>query len=145
MNIRFEDKVDNGYNDITYEWYIESLFSDYRLTLTFVGGVNEEEEIVLDQSAFCTIAIYEISAHKPHFMEVLKEKIENAIGDTVETYDETICNTFPEIRSSLYIDDSTSLNSTIDKAQKFIEQLAGLLEESPNQAYTIDMIESYID
>ena len=131
MNITFEDK-NKLYDDLTFSWYITSELNEYRLTMTFCGAIDEDGNEDLYSSMNCEIELNEVAENKPYIMQTIKEKIENKLSIELEDYSETIYNTFPDTRNSIYYIDEDSYDSSMDVLKAFIEAAASTLDLDVN-------------
>ena len=141
INVYFEEKNYN-FDDINYSWYISSPLNDYRLQMSFLGAIDEEGEEDLYSSCFCEISIHEVEHHKQYIMDTVKERIENDYSIDLNTYDETICICAPDVRSSIYYRNESSLDSSVNVAKTFLKHLSAVVD---SEIKDIDLtIDSYI-
>ena len=116
MNVFFEGTCESDYNDACSSWYISSSYGDYRLSMNFIGALNDDGFIDLDLTSFCTISLNEVQNNKPELLQAIKVRIEDELSIEMDTYNESVYNTNPELKSSIYIDDFNGFDNSIQIA-----------------------------
>ena len=134
MYINFEGKdTDYTFENIVYSWYISTAYGDYRLSMTFYGAYDEEENENIESSMSCTIEFNEVTESRAHFIQVLKDKIENDLDEELTYFNETLYNSAPELRAGLYIDDYSSFDSSLEIAKTFLKHIYSTLGDTIEQ------------
>lgn len=127
MTIHFEDK-NTTFDTVSFSWFIHSDLNDYRLIMAFCGAIDEENNEDIENASSCCISLNEVSSNKPYIMQTIKEKIEMKLSIELDEDNDLIYNTFPDWRDSIYYNDYTGFDNTIDILKAFIEATAGTLE-----------------
>lgn len=141
IRVEFEEKTDI-FDDVVLNWYIESPLNDYRLTMQFCGAIDEDGNEDLNSSCFCEISINEVENHKSYIIDTIKERIENDINIELEESSMSILLYAPDVRSSLYYRDESSLDSSVTVAKAFLKHLSAAVD---SEIEDIDLtIDSYI-
>lgn len=141
IRVEFEEKTDI-FDDVVLNWYIESPLNDYRLTMQFCGAIDEDGNEDLNSSCFCEISINEVENHKSYIIDTIKERIENDINIELEKSSMSILLYAPDVRSSLYYRDESSLDSSVNVAKSFLKHLSAVVDSEIDD---IDLtIDSYI-
>lgn len=135
MTIDFENKTASDYNDIEYSWYIRSNYGDYRLTMNFIGALNDDGSINFDITSFCCISLNEVQNNRPEMLQAIKARIEEELSIELESYEESVYNTHPELKSCIYIDDFDNFDNSVKIATTLLKQADVVLQDTSN--YTI--------
>lgn len=140
MTIEFENKTANDYNDIEYSWYIRSNYGDYRLTMNFIGALNDDGNIDFDLSSFCCISLNEVQNNRPEMLQAIKARIEEELSIELESYKESVYNTHPKLKSCIYIDDFVGYDNSVYIATTFMKQASIILQDaSQDTTYNIEI------
>lgn len=134
MYINFEGKDNDAlFENIVYSWYISTAYGDYRLSMTFYGAYDEEGKEDIYSAMSCTIEFNEVTESRAHFIQVLKDKIENDLDEELTYFNETLYNSAPELRAGLYIDDYSSFDSSLEIAKTFLKHIYSTLGDTIEQ------------
>lgn len=145
MNIDFENKAETDYNDIAYSWYIRSNYGDYRLTMNFIGALNDDGNIDFDLSSFCSISLYEVeNNYHPEMLQAIKIRIEDELSIELKAYEETVYNTHPVLKSCIYIDDFVGYDNSVNIATTFLKQASVILQGTPQDTTYDNVIEKIL-
>ena len=115
MRIDFEGKS-IMMEDISYTWFIESEINSYRLSLEFIGGIDENGNQDLESSALAYISLNEITHNIPEIIDQINTKAD--IESTIES--DTIMNCAPEDRLSIISENTSSYSDTMADFNKLL-------------------------
>ena len=144
MTIDFENKTASDYNDIEYSWYIRSNYGDYRLTMNFIGALNDDGSIDFDIASFCCISLNEVQNNRPEMLQAIKARIEEELSIELESYKESVYNTHPELKSCIYIDDFVGYDNSVNIATTFLKQASVILQDTPQDTTYDNVIEKIL-
>ncbi len=115
MRIDFEGKS-IMMEDISYTWFIESEINSYRLSLEFIGGIDENGNQDLVSSTLAYISLNEITHNMPEIIDQINTKAD--IESTIES--DTIMNCAPEDRLSIISENTSSYSDTMADFNKLL-------------------------
>ena len=125
MKVTFEGKANNSFDDIDYSWLIESEIQTYRIVISFIGAIDENQEENLYNAMCAELTIYEIDHHDIELItdiyNLLKDRVE------IEINADTMCNTIPEVRTYLRVINESSFDDTISDYNKLLYATIGVL------------------
>lgn len=115
MRIDFEGKS-IMMEDISYTWIIESEINSYRLSLVFIGGIDENGEQFLEGSCMAYISLNEIAHNIPSIIDQINSKTD--IESKIES--DTIMINAPEDRLTIMIENTSSYSDTMNDFNKLL-------------------------
>lgn len=100
MNITFEGR-ELSFNNVTLSWYVESPVNEYRVSVDFIGGFDDDEDDeILESSIYADITIYEVKHNDLFLMDRIYNQALNRGLDVTRNCDTVMVNA-PEIRENI--------------------------------------------
>lgn len=124
MRIDYEGKsvmMDN----ISYTWFIESDINSYRLSLEFIGAIDEEGNEEPELSCYADIDLTEINHHDKALMDEIENMLKNEIE--IERKSDVVMICAPKTLEYLTTRDEDSYPTTMAKFQLLMAAVTNVL------------------
>ena len=124
MNIEYIGK-DTCFDNVTLTWAITSKVNSYNLTIEFCGGIEENGEENLYNSAFADITLHEVDHHDKGLLDEIAALVSKDID--IETYNEPVMISAPDIRESITTRNESSFDDTLRDYNKLLMAATGII------------------
>lgn len=121
MTVQREDTY-TQFDNVVISDYITLANDEFRLSQTFIGGMDEDGNENLESSMGCVIELNEITARNRDIIPSLLAKLTDD-GIDAEVSDVAILNTFPDVRQTLTIEDYSSYCDTQQIVTSILDML----------------------
>lgn len=123
MQINFEG-ISRNFNDVVFDWYVKGV-NNYRLSISFIGAIDEDENEDLHNAIYADIDIIETGHHDPDILKEIQEQLKDDIE--FQTYSDAVMISAPEIRDILTARNEASYEDTIEDFNKILGTLTAVL------------------
>lgn len=113
------------FDDLITIEYITTNKNDYRLTVTYIGAYDEDDEPNPESATGAIIELFEVTGRNPETITAILEAMREDF-ETAGLNDELIYINRPETRLSCYFEDYTSADHTREAVERIKKQLEAL-------------------